>query len=318
VRYTSVLAAACLALILPGVALADEKGAQDREAQDGDQEGAPLMPPPIKAMLDAALESGNEGEVATIVKYARIADPASADVVLAIAEHWRADRAAGRDATLRQASFLDLWKGQAQVGGYLTTGNSSTLGVTGSLNLVREGLNWRHKFVAQADYQENLGIATREHYLASYEPNYKFSDRAYVYGSGQYESDRFLGYFDRFSTSAGIGYSAIKRPRLSLDVELGPAYRHTSFTDRTVQDSLAGRGSLNIAWKLTNGLSVTQIASAYLQKFNSTVSSATALNAKLIGPLSAQISYNVQYESEPPVGSVSTDTTSRASLVYSF
>ncbi|RZM03817.1 MAG: DUF481 domain-containing protein, partial [Sphingomonas sp.] len=37
-----------------------------------------------------------------------------------------------------------------------------------------------------------------------------------------------------------------------------------------------------------------------------------------IGPLSAQFSYNFQYESLPPAGRKTTDTISRASLVYAF
>ncbi len=39
---------------------------------------------------------------------------------------------------------------------------------------------------------------------------------------------------------------------------------------------------------------------------------------KLLGPLSARLSYNIQFESRPPVGRVNTDTTGRASLVYAF
>lgn len=276
------------------------------------------IPPTIRAMLDAALASGNEGEINTIVKYARAADPASGDAVLAVAEHWRADRDARRRDAIRQASFIDLWKGKAELGGYLTTGNSNTFGVSASLAATREGLQWRHKFRAQADYQESLGITTREHYLASYEPNYKIDDRAYIYGQAQFESDRLLGYTQRYSTSVGLGYSAIKSPQLTLDLELGPAYRNTSYTDNTVQGSIAARGSADLNLKLLPGLSLTQVASAYVQRYNSTVSSATALNARLLGPLSAQVSYNVQYESMPPAGSVSTDTTSRAALVYSF
>ena len=276
------------------------------------------IPPTIKAMLDAALASGNDGDINTIVKYARAAYPASGDAVLATAERWRADRDARRTETIREASFLDLWRGKAELGGYLTTGNSRTFGVTGAFAATREGLRWRQKFRAQADYQENAGIATREHYLASYEPNYKVDDRAYLYGQAQFESDRFLGYRERYSASLGAGYSAIKSARLKVDLELGPAYRSTAFTDETTQNSLAARGSMDLNWKLLPGLSVSQNASAYVQHYNSTVSSATALNAKLIGPLSAQLSYNVQYESMPPAGSVSTDTTSRAALVYSF
>ena len=276
------------------------------------------IPPVIKAMLDAALASGNESDINTIVRYARAAYPASGDAVLATAERWRADRDTRRTQTIREARFLQLWRGKAELGGYLTTGNSNTFGITGAFAATREGLQWRQKFRAQVDYQESLGVATREHYLASYEPNYKIDDRAYLYGQAQFESDRFLGYDQRYATSLGAGYNAIKSPRVTLDVELGPAYRHTSFTDDTVQSSIAARGSMDFNWKLSPGLSISQTASAYVQRYNSTVSSATALSARLLGPLSAQLSYNVQYESTPPAGSVSTDTTSRAALVYSF
>lgn len=277
-----------------------------------------MIPENIRAMLDAAIESGNDGDVATIVKYARAADPLSGDAVLAIAEGWRADRAAAREAVIRKASFLNLWTGRAELGGFVTTGNSDTAGGSVVLDATREGLQWRHKFHAQADYQESLGITTREHYLLSYEPNYKIDERAYIYGQGSYESDRFLGYTDRVAVSSGFGYSAIKNPRVQLDLEIGPGYRHTAFTDDTVQSSLAGRGSLDFRWRLLPGLSVTQNASAFVQKFNSTVSGTTAVNAKLLGPLSAQLSYYFQYESMPPVGRETTDTISRASLVYSF
>jgi putative salt-induced outer membrane protein len=277
-----------------------------------------MIPETIRAMLDAALEAGNEADVNTIAKYARAADPLSGDAVLAIAEKWKADRAAQRTQVIRQASFLDLWSGKAEVGGYLTTGNSDTAGGTAVLDLNREGLRWRQKFHAQADYQSNQNITTREHYLASYEPNYKIDDRAYIYGVAQYEADRFLGYFNRYSTSVGAGYSVIKTAGTKLDLELGPAYRYTEFTDDTEQSSIAARGTANFSIRILSGLSVSQVASAYVQRFNSTLSGTTSINAKLIGPLSAALSYSVQYESEPPIGSVSTDTTSRASLVYSF
>lgn len=151
----------------------------------------------------------------------------------------------------------------------------------------------------RGDYQESFNVTSREHYVASYEPNFKLSANNYVYGAAQYESDRFLGYFNRFSASAGAGYSAIRKPRMTLDVELGPAFRHTEFTDARIESALAARGNLNFVWKLTPAISVSQNASAYVQKFNSTVSANSALNAKLWGPLSAQFSYNVQYESEP-------------------
>ena len=304
-----------LTLLLAATPIADPAPPQGGNVQTA---AGAMIPESIRAMLDAAIESGNDGDVSTIVKYARSADPLSGDAVLGIAEQWRRDRAAAREQVIRQASFLNLWKGRAEVGGFITTGNSDTAGGSAVLAAEREGLQWRHKFRVQADYQESLNITTREHYLIAYEPNYKIDDRLYVYGAAQYEEDRFLGFYNRYSASTGVGYSAIKSPKIRLDVELGPAFRQTSFTNDLEQSNIAARGTMAFNWRLLPGLSVTQNASAYIQSANSTVSSTTSVNAKLIGPLSAALSYNLQYESMPPSGSLSTDTTSRASLVYSF
>ena len=278
----------------------------------------PVIPPTIKSMLDSAIASGSEGDVAVIVKYARTADPASADMVVKIASDWRNERLAKANRQLREADFFDLVKGRAELGGYVSTGNTENVGLTAAIEVRREGLEWRHKLRLQADYQESLSVVTRERYLAAYEPNWKFDDRAYLYGAAQYESDRFSGFYDRVSVSAGSGYSAIKSPAVKLDVELGPAYRLTRFIDDTKESNLAARGSMDFGWKLSRSISVTQNASAYLQQANSTVSSRSALLAKLFGPLSAQFSYTLQYESTPPIGRQTTDTTSRAALVVDF
>lgn len=276
------------------------------------------IPQPVKAMLDAAMASGNEAEVATVSKYARAAAPDSADAIAASVEGWSKARAAQREASLREAGPLDLWHGRAELGGYLTTGNTHDTGVSGAIDLSRETVRWRHKVRLAADYKKSAGVVSREHYLAAYEPNFKFSPRGYVYGAAQYEADRFLGYTSRYSASLGAGYSAIRKSGVSLDLELGPAYRDTAFTDGTSESSVAARGSVDFDWKLSKTISLSQDASAYVQHYNSTVSSTTALSAKLIGPLAARFSYIVQYESMPPVGRVGTDTTSRASLAYSF
>lgn len=276
------------------------------------------IPAPLRTMLAAAIAGGNPSEVAIVEKYARTAAPDSAAEISAIADNWRTEREAARLARLRGAGPLELWTGNAEIGGYLTTGNTQNIGASGAFNVQRETLRWRHKLRLAIDYQESLGVVNREHYLAAYEPNFKFSPRGYVYGAAQYESDRFLGYRDRYSTSLGAGYNAIKKGNVTLDVELGPAFRHTTYTDANVESSLAARGSLDFDVKLSRAVSISQDASAYLQRYNSTVTSATALNAKLIGPLAAKFSYSVQYESMPAAGRVSTDTTSRAALVYSF
>jgi putative salt-induced outer membrane protein len=274
------------------------------------------IPVPVKAMLDAAIASGTEPEVTTVAKFARAAAPDSAAAIDALLDGWR--RAVTAKHAAAVAAKADRWDGKVELGGFMTTGNSHDVGASGAIDVKRETRRWRHKLHLAVDYQRSAGVVSREHYLAGYEPNFKFSPRGYVYGSAQFESDHYLGYDERYSASLGAGYSAISRPGLKLDVELGPAFRQTSFSDHSNEGSAAARGSINLDWKLSKAVSLTQATSAYVEHYNSTVSSKTALNAKLLGPLAAQLSYGVQYESMPPVGGVTTDTTSRASLVYSF
>lgn len=282
---------------------------------NGDQSS---IPPTIRAMLDAAMTSGSEAEVTTITKYAQGAAPDAAAEIAKMAQDWRNARSAAATRTLQEAGFFELMRGRVEIGGYKTTGNTSNTGITAAVDLTREGFRWRHKLKLLAEYQESFGVVNREHYLAAYEPNFKVDDRLYVYGAAQYESDRFFGYLDRYSASAGAGYTAWRTPAITLDVELGPSYRFTSFTDDTDTRELGVRGNLDFDWRLSPGVTLMQDASAYIQNMNSTVTAKSALSAKLFGPLSAQVSYQVSYESSPPLGRVNTDTTSRASLVYAF
>jgi putative salt-induced outer membrane protein len=280
----------------------------------------PEIPAPVRTMLEAAMASGSDSEMATVVKYARLAAPEAAAEINHITEEWRNRRYQAAQRRLREAEFLDLVKGRAELGAYLTQGNSRNAGITVAAEVRREGIEWRHKLKLQGDYQESLGIVTRERYLAAYEPNWKFDDRAYLYGAAQYERDYLSGFTDRVSLSTGGGYSAIRRSNMKLDLELGPAFRHTEFTDGDIESNLAARGSVDFDWKLNRSLSFRQTASAYLQMqdANSTVSTKSALLARLIGPLSAQFSYTLQYESMPAANRKSTDTTSRAALVVDF
>lgn len=298
---------------LPGVS----EGAGDPGTVAAAADPVPI-PPKIRAMLEAAMASGSETEVTTIAKYASTAAPDSAPLIRRMAVDWKAQRAAAAQKTLIESGFFDLLRGKVELGGFYTTGNTRNVGVTGTVELTRDGINWRHKLRMLAEYQESAGVVSREHYLLSYEPNYKIDDRAYVYGAGQYEEDPFLGYFSRYSLSAGAGYTVVKSPVVSLDLEVGPSLRRTSFTDLNTERELGARGRLDFDWRLARGVTLSQDAAAYVQNLNSTITSRTALAAKVYGPLSAQMSYAVSYESSPPVGRVNTDTTSRASLVYSF
>lgn len=293
------------------------KGAIEREAPAEVEPAPPPTPDPLMTMVMAAVANANDAEMAVIVKFAGKAAPERAAQFEAMADNRRKSQAAAQLAKQRDAPIYALWAGQVQLGGFLTTGNTDTVGLSIATKLAREGFRWRHKLDAAVDYQRDTGVTSRERYVASFASNYKFSARAYAVGIVQYENDRFLGYDARYSGSLGLGYRALEG-NATLDIEAGPALRSTHYTTGGSQTLLAGRGSVDFNWKLSPAVSFTQNVSIYADASNSTVLGTSALSAKLFGPLSASLSYRVQYESQPIDNRKQVDTTSRASLVYDF
>ncbi|MPT48477.1 MAG: DUF481 domain-containing protein [Sphingobium sp.] len=276
------------------------------------------IPKNVRMMLEEALSSGDNSELNTIVKYTRRTNPEATDAIQAIVSEHRARVEAQRLATIRQASPFALWVGKIELGGFRSTGSSSEFGVNMAMSATRKGLSWTHALAANADYREANGKKSSERLLASYSPTLQLDTRNFVYGLVQYERDPFVGYDYRYTGSLGIGYTFIDNGKLLLAVTLGPSLREISYIDDGTDTKWGGRSSLNFRWALTPTLSVQQTASAFAEDDTKSVSSRTALDARIITKLSARFSYNMQYETGANLSDRSFDTTSRVTLIYDF
>lgn len=287
------------------------------------------LPEPVQAILDAALEGGDEAEIKTAFKLIKATNPDDLNEIEALETEFNAAqeikiaeaekaKAAEEEAKLANAGFFDNWTGNGELGAFRSSGNSSNTGLTAGVKLTKEGEKWRYNFRAIADFQRTNGVTTREQFLASIEPNYKINDRLFAYGLGQYERDRFQGFSARYNASAGLGYQVIDNETTKLSVKAGPAYRQTTFIGGGSRSSLAGLAAADFSWQFAPTLKLTETAAAYIESANTTISSETALEAKLSTALSARLSYLVEYDSNPPLGAVGTDTLTRVTLVYGF
>jgi len=296
---------------------------------------ATAMPPPepIRAMIDTALAGKDPATVAAVVSVAKRTAPDSAAEIDAIVADYSKSVAAAAAAKaqaererIASAGLLSLWRGQLELGGSWSTGNTRSLGLYGAAKLTREGIDWRHDLSARVDYQETNRVATTERAVIAYQPRYKIDGTYYAYGLTQYEHDRFLGYRHRLTEGVGVGVVAASRPNFRLEFDAGPAFRYTSYYDLPDvpgidggrEKRLAGRGGLSLKWTIWPNVTFGQDAAVYVQKGNTTATSTTALDTRLFGPVKARLSYNVQYESDAPAGQKTTDAVSRASIVYSF
>ncbi|MDN3644735.1 DUF481 domain-containing protein [Pontixanthobacter aestiaquae] len=283
------------------------------------------LPEPVRAMIDAAIATGDADKVATVLELAKTTNPDDTAEIDAISAEFNAEQqqlaaveAAAKEAEIRSAGLFDNWSGEGQIGAFRSTGNSSNTGITAGLELTRRGIDWRHKLTGLADFQRTNGVTTREQFLVAYEPNYQLNGRIYVYGLGQYERDRFQGFSSRILASGGVGYRAIDTDSTQLSVKAGPAYRKTSFIGGGSTSNIAGLAALDFDWQVAERVKLTQDASALIQSGNSTYISTTGLEAGLGGNLSARIAYAVEHDTNPPAGAVKTDTLTRFTLIYGF
>lgn len=298
------------------------------------------MPVGISAVLENALASGDPVEIEAVSRVAKRTYPAFAELIERRLALWRTSRqtvalppvlainepAAVPTRSLTVPASLALptlpslvkWSGEGEAGAFANTGNAPGIGLVGGFKMLVEGSNWRIGTNARADYQETAGVVTREQYRFSAEPNYKFDERGYLFGLGQYEKDRFQGFDSRYSLSGGLGYNLLKSDEAKLSLKGGPAWRVTNPVDGERESVVAGLASLEAKFKLTPTLTYSQDASAYVDAEGSTFYTLAALDSRLMGKLKARLSYMVQYETAPELGRIGTDTTSRLTLVYGF
>lgn len=293
------------------------------------------LPDPVRAMVEAAIATGDEGKVRTVVELAKATNSGAAAEIDALYKRFLDTKAqekrraeAERLEAVRQAGLLDNWRGRGELGASRATGNSDYIGLTAALDLTRQGIDWKHQLRARSDYQEDRGVTSREKYFAAYEPQYQIGSDIFAYGLLQFESDRFQGYDARYALSAGVGYQALKGPDLNLALKAGPALRRTVYTSDEVDTRLAGLLGLDFDWAVTDGVKLTQdtnlvaetggAATVIFDSRNTTVALVTGLEARITGKLSTRLSYAVDYQSDPQPGKTGTDTLSRVTFVYGF
>ena len=276
-------------------------------------------------MIERAIASGDAKSVEIVTKLARETNPSAAGEIDTLLTEWRVRSAAAeaqnkqeRQVALAHASLLTGWKGQLELGASRSTGRASYLGAVGSISVERDGARWRNKINGRLEVQKGRNVTDVERLVASWQPNYKFDDDLYAYGLTQFESDSKQAYRRRYTVSGGLGYSVLKTPEATVDLEGGPAFRRVDEAFDAPRSSLAARASINVRWAIAPTLELKQASSFFLEAGDRNASAVTSLDAQLLGPLKARLTYDVRYEDRVSADARHLDTLSRATLVYSF
>ncbi len=320
-RLRTLIGATMLAVATPATA---------QEATEGAN-----LPDAARAMIDAAIANGDTDDVDAVVEAARTAFPDSAAEIDAMVAAYQAQQtllateaAAAEEEAIRSAGLFGNWGGQGQIGGFQASGNTDEVGITAALELEREGIDWEHRLRLSGDFRRTDGVTSREQILARYEPRYQINERLFAFGLTQFERNTQQGFSARYAVSGGLGYRVIDTDAMELSIKAGPAYRVTEFVDGGTSSRLAGLFGLDFDWQLSDSIKLTQDANSTVETggeallivdgSNTSLSAVTGVEASIIDSLSARLSWTIEYDSNPPEGSVSTDTVTRFSLIYGF
>lgn len=285
----------------------------------------PRIMPEFDALIKAAVSSGDSATVEALVRYAKQVYPAHASEIeklsgafIAGFNRANAEGEEEQQAKVIQAEVSPEWSGQVEVGASRSTGTTNNLSLFAAVGLRKEGVAMRHDVAARAELQETNSIRSAERLSASWRPRKNFSDQTYGYGFTEYDRDPFLDFKHRITSALGAGYSLRLGPGLRIDVEGGPAFRHSVSQNHSNGSSIGGRASADMVWKIAPTLEVQQNASFFFQEGTRTGRSTTSVDSVLLEAFRIRVSYEVRYEQNLARSIERWDSSSRASLVYSF
>ncbi len=210
------------------------------------------------------------------------------------------------------------WHGEGEFGLAITSGNSDTETLNGSINLVNKLELWRHTIDAKALSVSDNESTTAERYTFGYKADRTLSDNDYIFGAFRYDDDRFSGFDFQSTITAGYGRRLFETNRSSLDVEIGLGYRFAETADGEDQDGITARLYGDYLYKVSNNSVFTQSLLIEPSTDNTFTESISAFKVGFAEKLALKLSFTARNNTDSPAGTTSTDTITSAAVVYSF
>jgi len=221
-------------------------------------------------------------------------------------------------ACIAEDAPKNTWVGDVDVNALVTSGNSAqtSFGIGGKANYRTDSTS--HGFSAFADFNKNNGVSDRERFGFGYNFRLDFSARTFFTVDGNYESNKFGAFRQRFAVAAGVGYRIYDSERVSWTAEAAPSVLFTKDIEGADYGSdFSAFGRSNLEWQLTKTTKFTNITSIHVGG-RSVLENKAAFEFEILQSLSSKLSYDILHDQGAAIGRKSTDTILRAGLSYGF
>lgn len=284
----------------------------------------PALAVDFDTVLKGAADSGDPAQIETVQTALKAAYPGQeAEIDAAAARQQGALAAAQAEIEARRAEAgllaIEPWDGKIVGSAFQSSGNSDNAAVGVLFEASRPTGDFVHNFDGFFDFATSDGDETQRRWGVGYQLDYLFTERTYGFVRGDYEQDSFSGFDARYFGGVGVGHYVAKSDAFSWLLEAGPGYRLSLIDDSRDRDSeFAAFGRSETDWLIRDGLLFEQDFGVLWTSPTTTLSSVTSLTTALTDSLSAGVSFEVRFETDPPPGVETTDTTLRANLSYGF
>jgi putative salt-induced outer membrane protein YdiY len=229
--------------------------------------------------------------------------------------------AASPTATETVAPAPKNYEGTAEVSSIVTNGNTKNQTTGLAMDLTYKPDPWLVNVKSKYLTTISQEIQTQESFEVAGRGGRKLSEIFDLFVEHTYLKNRFAGLENRYVTSAGAGYFALKNDKHTLKAELLLGYTDEERTDLTRPQFMSGGGSVLYKWKVAATSEFTH-ETKYQPNFATAddwrLVSETAVSAAISSMLSSKISWKYEHVNLPPAGKVKGDTTTTVSLLTKF
>ena len=210
------------------------------------------------------------------------------------------------------------WRGNAELGGSMSTGNTDASSLNARLKLGYEHNRWDNRLRLDVFYAREDGEDTANRTLGEFQSDYTLTERDYLFGALRGVHDEFSGYKYQTSLAGGYGRKLWVSDQGSLRLEGGPGVRHSKDNDDNSNTDLIGRFAGSFEYNISQTATFEQDAVVIVGSDNTEIESITGVSAALTDTLAMKLAFTVQHNTDVPADTKKTDTFTSLNLVYNF
>jgi len=217
------------------------------------------------------------------------------------------------------ATAEEPFKGQAELGYNKISGNSNSESLRAGADMTWFDDPWSYNLQLSAKSASDDDETSAEEYQIQGRTRYNLSTYNYLFGLARWDKDRFSGYDSQSTLIGGYGRQLLVGPPHSLAVEVGPGVRHDEYEEGGSDNLGLLYAGLDYDWQFSETSRFSQSLATEASRENIIGRSETALTVAMNSDLALKVSYEVEFNDNPPPGASSqTDTTTGVSLIYNM